>query len=249
MSKIGVETDQHVMLNYKPAGVVERILAYIIDAFVLGAYYLVLTALSELGRSADVNPISPESAAVSVIIYIMPIFLYHLVIEVLWNGYSVGKWFMGIRVVKLDGTRPGLSSYFLRWLLRPFEISMTSGGVALMAILINGKGQRLGDMAGKTCVIKVRKNARLSDTMLKSVSEDYQPTYPQVVELSDEDISVINEVLKSRQKYDYATWLKMVSKTRNLIQAKMGITEARRTDQGFLDLVVQDYNALHGKVN
>ena len=249
MSKIGVETDQHVMLNYKVAGVVERILAYIIDGFVLGAYYLVLTGLSELGRSADISPFGENSAAVTFIIYVLPIFLYHLVIEVLWNGYSVGKWFMGIRVVKLDGTRPGLSSYLLRWLLRPFEIGISSGSIALLAILINGKGQRLGDIAGKTCVIKVRKNARLSDTMLKSIKDDYQPTYPQVVELSDKEISIINEVLKSRQKYDYATWLKMVNKTRKLIQDKMGLTEVRRTDQGFLDIVVQDYNALHGKVD
>lgn len=248
MSKIGVETDQHVMLNYKPAGVVERILAFIIDGFVLGAYYLALVGLSELGRAADINPFGENSAAVAVVIYIMPIFLYHLVIEVLWNGYSVGKWFLGIRVVKLDGTRPGLTGYLLRWLLRPFEIGMTSGGVALLTILINGKGQRLGDIAGKTCVIKVRKNARLSDTMLKSINEDYKTTFPQVAELTDQDITIINEVLKSRDKYDYATWLKMVSKTRNLIQSKMGIIEAKMTDQGFLEIIVQDYNAMHGKV-
>ena len=42
MAKVGIETTQHVQLSQDPAGVTERILAYILDFIVLGVFYFVL---------------------------------------------------------------------------------------------------------------------------------------------------------------------------------------------------------------
>lgn len=249
MAQIGVETAQHVQLNYKVAGITERIIAYLLDGFVLGAYWLFLIAVGSIGDNSETPidaSVGEEFVWVGIVIIMLPIMLYHLLIEIFWNGYSVGKWLMGIRVVKLDGTRPELSNYLLRWFIRLFEITMTSGGVALITILVNGKGQRLGDIAAKTCVIRVRRSTKLSDTVFDNFKEDYEAQFPQVMELNDEDVSIINEVLKSRHKYEYSAWIKMVAKTRMFIQEKMGVTITNLTDTNFLKQVIKDYNALHG---
>ena len=249
MASIGVETAQHVQLNYKPASVLDRGIAYFLDALVLGAYWLFLVAIGSMAEGGETTVDSTsgdEYMWIVLLIVFLPIMLYHLIIEVLWNGYSVGKWLVGIRVVKLDGTRPELSNYLIRWLIRLFEVTATSGGLALVTILINGKGQRLGDIAAKTCVIKVGKRTKLSDTVLENFKEDYEAVFPQVMELSDEDISIINQVLKASTQYEYATWIRMTAKTRMKIQEKMGISKTNMTDPEFLKQVIKDYNALHG---
>ncbi len=250
MPEIGVETTQHVRLNYSPATVGDRILAYIVDVFVLGVYWLFIFTLSWMASSGNTGgePVSDEDFWIMMIIIILPVMLYHLVMEIVWNGYTVGKWLIGIRVVKVDGTRPGIIEYLIRWMLRLFEVTMTQGGLALLTILINGKGQRLGDIAAKTCVIKVKKKTSLSDTMLHDVREDYEAVFPQVMDLNDQDITIINEVLKSKYRYDTSAWLKMVSKTRKLTQEKLGIQHSEMGDIQFLQQVVQDYNALHGSL-
>jgi uncharacterized RDD family membrane protein YckC len=246
MSKIGVETAQHVQLNYKPAGVVERILAYILDGIVLGAYFIAIMMLGDSGSEPVDTTVGDEYLWLGMLLIFLPVWLYHLVLEVLWNGYTVGKWLVGIRVVKLDGTRPGITNYLLRWFIRLFEVTMTSGGLALVTILINGKGQRLGDIAAKTCVIKVGRSTKLSDTVLDNFTEDYEARFPQVMELNDEDVTVINDLLKSRDKYEYATWVKMVNKTKKIIEQKMGVSDHGLGSVRFLHQVKKDYNALHG---
>lgn len=248
MSQIGVETAQHVKINYNPAGIFERILAYGIDFLVLGIYLVVLIWITSFGKNlAQVEP-SPGNDWISVIIVLLPIMLYHLVMEILWNGYTVGKWFVGIRVVRIDGTRPSLTNYLIRWIIRLFEITMTSGIVAFFTLLLNDRGQRLGDIAAKTCVIKVKNRTKMDETVFENVVDGYDPVFPQVAELKDLDISIINDVLKSRSGYDKAAWLGMVAKARVLIQQKTGTTNTGLGDVAFLKQVVKDYNALHGRI-
>lgn len=250
MANLGVETTQHVQLNYTPSGITERILAYILDGIILGAYWVFILTLGLIGNDATTPPVdvttSDEYVWVAMLIIMLPVFLYHLIIEVLWNGYSVGKWLMGIRVVMLDGTRPNLSNYLIRWLIRLFEITLTSGGIALITILINGKGQRLGDIAAKTCVIKVRRKTKFSDTVFEDFNEGYEPVFQQVMELNDKDISIVNEVLKAKRKYEYGTWIELVAKTRAFTQEKMGVSTTNLKDTDFLKQIVKDYNALNG---
>ena len=245
MSNIGVETTQHVQLNYKPASVIDRIVAYLLDGIVLGAYWILLVTIGD-SSSSEGGTSDEQFLWVGMLLIFLPIWLYHLISEVLWNGYTVGKWLVGIRVVKLDGTRPSITNYLIRWFIRIFEVSATGGGLALLAVLINGKGQRLGDIAAKTCVIKVGKQTKLSATMFENVSEDYEAMFPQVMELKDEDIAVINDVLKSKNNYEYSAWIKLVGKSKKLIMEKMGLKETELSGKPFLEQVIKDYNALHG---
>lgn len=244
----GIETSQHVQISYEPAGVGERVLAFILDAFFLGVYYLVvLYIFGLLAVNGGPDSTTDMPTWTLYLVVVLPMMSYHLLCEVLWKGYSIGKKIVGIRVVKTDGTRAGLSGYLLRWLFRLVEITMTSGVVAFVTILLNGKGQRLGDIVAKTCVIKERKKVKLDETLFSELEDGYTPEFPQVRELSDKDIRIIKEVMNSRKEYDRNTWFTMLQRTRKLTEDKMGLTE-RRSDmdaEEFLKTIIQDYNALH----
>lgn len=245
---VGIETSQHVKLNYEPAGVGERVLAFFLDGFFIGVYFLVggwiWGYLKEIAAGS-------ESILTSnwlfYLLVLIPILCYHLISEILSNGYSPGKKIVGIRVINIDGTRASLSGFLIRWLFRLVEISMTSGVLAFVTVIMNGKGQRIGDILAKTCVINERKKVKLDQTILEDLEESYEPRFKQVTELRDEDIRIVREVLNARSKYEYDTWFKMLQRTRELIEKKLGISDhGMRTDE-FLKTVVKDYNVLHGK--
>lgn len=247
MNQIGVETTQHVKLNYNPAPVGDRLLAFFVDVIVLVAFqfivFIAFGAVQELSK--DLNEFVIENNWIIILIYVIPTFFYHLTSEVIWNGKSFGKWVMGLQVVMTDGTNPSLGNYLIRWIFRLVEITFTSGMVAFITILVNGKGQRLGDIAAKTCVIKTRKKVKLSDTIFSELESDYKVVYPSVVELRDEQIRTIKEVLSSKKEYDNSTWFVMVQRTANIIQMKIGIEKMESKADEFLKQIIRDYNHLH----
>lgn len=212
-------------------------------------YYLVVIWIwgyvVNFGSSS--SDIESSSVWVLYVVLIIPVLTYHLISEVVSNGYSLGKKIVGIRVVKIDGTRATLSGYLVRWMFRLVEISMTSGVVAFITIIVNGKGQRIGDILGKTCVIKERKKVKLDNTLFAEVADAYEPVFPQVAELSDSDIRIIKEVLDSRSHYEYDNWFLMLQKTRKKIEDRLGVQDHDLRGDEFLKTVIKDYNAIHGK--
>lgn len=242
-----VETTQHVKLSYEPAGVGERILAFLLDGFFIGVYYVVVIWIWGYANSVGSESSVPkEKIWILYLVLILPVMLYHLIFEVMWKGYSLGKKIVGIRVVKIDGTRADLSGYLIRWLFRLVEITMTSGVLAFVTILLNGKGQRLGDIVGKTCVIKERKKVKLDNTLFTDLEEDYEPVFKQVAELTDKDVRIIQEVLNSRSNYEFDAWFLMLQRTRKLVEDKLGLTRADMNAEHFLKTIIKDYNAIHG---
>ena len=150
-----------------------------------------------------------------------------------------------MRVVKLDGTQAGIGSYFLRWIIAPIDIYFTYGSVGLITMLINGKGQRLGDLAANTTVVKLKAQAKLDDTILQTTPSQYNVKFPQVDLLSDKDISIIKEVLDLNFKQpDAMMYERILRKTKDAIEKKIGISSDLHP-LTFLDTVMKDYNFLH----
>ncbi|MWC27871.1 RDD family protein [Paenibacillus sp. MMS18-CY102] len=83
--------------------------------------------------------------------------IYYWLLETFF-GMTVGKWAMRIRVVNANGQLPGIGQAAIRNLLRILEFCplMLNGIIAGILVLAHQKRQRLGDMAAKTFVLKVR---------------------------------------------------------------------------------------------
>ena len=54
-------------------------------------------------------------------------------------------------------------------------------------MLFNKKSQRLGDMAAGTAVIGLKDSVNINHTILEYLREDYKPSYPNVIKLSDNE--------------------------------------------------------------
>lgn len=232
MDKFQIETAQNVNIVQNVAGVGDRILAFLVDVLILGIYVIMVSVVfSWLELSDDLYFIVVMTIG-------LPLFLYHLLWEMFWNGRSPGKAALRLRVVKLDGSKPAFSNYMLRWLLRIIDITLTSGALALVTILMNGRGQRLGDLAASTTVISEKQQVNFSQTLLMDIPEDYKPTYPQVTVFTDPEMQTIKTLYtEARLNGNHNVILKLSEK----VSKVMEITY-EATPMVFLDKVIKDYN-------
>ncbi len=242
MQTVPVETAQNVTIEYETAGVGERILAAMVDYIILFAYaFLVILGYVALGDYIK------NFTVAYFILMALPAFTYDLICETALDGQSFGKKLLGVKVVKLDGTQPSVGSYLLRWVLRIVDISFLGGTIAVVTILLNGRGQRLGDIAAGTTVIRLKQSVMMSDTILVPLGEDYQPVFPAAEKLDDGAVTIIKEVLDFEKKNRSAASAKeILEKTRAKLEGVMGVA-AGMDPKDFLETVLRDYNFFHGK--
>jgi uncharacterized RDD family membrane protein YckC len=235
MQKVGIKTTQNVFIDYEVAGLGERIGAFLLDLVLLAAYVGMLLYINfEISRL----PLSVN------LLLMLPVFLYHLLCEVFLNGQSIGKRQLNIKVVLMDGTSPALGHYLLRWVLRPVDI-LLYGSVAILCILIGGKGQRLGDIAAGTTVVKYREKvfANRQPVYANELPEDYVVSFPQVIRLTDEDIALIRETLsRYRRTANPQPVQAMTDKAKEILEVETDMPPVK-----FLNVLMKDYQHLSGQ--
>ncbi|MDT0689053.1 RDD family protein [Salegentibacter sp. F188] len=232
MDNFQIETAQNISIKQNVAGIGERIVAYIVDSFIL-ILYAIITGLIISGTDLDSG-----GTWMYYLVLGLPVFLYYLLWETFWNGQTPGKAAMQLRVVKEDGSRPVFSNYLIRWLLRFIDITLTSGAVAVVMILLNGKGQRLGDLAAKTTVISEKQRMGIENTLAVDLPENYTPKYSQVTVLNDADIQEIKEIYrKAKINGNHNVILSLAAKVSELLDL-----EYQERPMDFISRVISDYN-------
>lgn len=82
--------------------------------------------------------------------------LYYLLLPVIWSGYTVGKRFVGIRIVKVDGTDVHLGNMLLREVISQLIYYLTFG-IALvisgLLVIFREDKRALHDLLAGTCVV------------------------------------------------------------------------------------------------
>lgn len=207
------------------------------------------------------------------LLLMLPIMFYHFIQELTMNGQSIGKKILGLRVVDEFGGKPSFSQFTIRWLLRISDVwivillfyiismmSRNSGFDNVQTILIvlfglgflitdivlvvtSQKGQRIGDILAKTILIRINTKENIEDTVFMEVADNYKPSFPQIMQLSDKDINAIKSILETaRKKGDY----NMAEAASSKIKAHLGI-ESSVSPFDFLDVLMKDYNYLSTK--
>jgi uncharacterized RDD family membrane protein YckC len=232
MEQFQIETAQNISIDQNTAHLGERILAYLIDTVIIVIYYMLMIWLL---FALDVD--AGDQWAIFMVAG-LPAFLYYLVLETFMDGKTIGKHLMQLRVVKLDGSKPDFSSYFMRWILRIVDISISSGGVAVFTILMRGKGQRVGDIAAGTTIISEKKRVFLKDTLLRELPDDYVPQFSQVTVFTDQEMGTIKDLYdKAKRNGDHNVILSLSIRIKKVTQ----ITNTMQPID-FLDVVIKDYS-------
>jgi uncharacterized RDD family membrane protein YckC len=232
MEEFQIETAQNVGIQQNVANLGDRMLAYLLDSLIIFLYMMMVIMLL-VSLDLDMR----DSWAIY-LLATLPAFLYYVLLETFWNGQTVGKYVLKTRVVKLDGSKPTFSSYLVRWLLRIIDIALTSGGVAVLTILIRGKGQRVGDIAAGTTVISEKVHVKLSDTIHKELPSDYKPIYTQVTLFKDSEMQTIKSLFEiAKQKGQHNIILSLHKRILEVMQV-----ETKQKPIDFVDTVIKDYN-------
>lgn len=231
---VRIQTSQNVELEYEPASIGDRILATILDRLIyIGWVLLWILIYSLLKLSGDM------SVFVVILTIALPIMMYPILTEYFLNGQTLGKRAMNIRVVLLNGNQPTLGAYILRWLLILVDTELLTPLVAIITIAANGKGQRVGDIAAGTTVIKTTKRVSLSQVTYQALPEDYRVTYLEASQLNDRDIETIRQVLRNRNE-------ELMVRTAEKVSGVLGITNVVEP-RLFLLTIINDYVHLASK--
>jgi uncharacterized RDD family membrane protein YckC len=78
---------------------------------------------------------------------------YYIFFEMIWNGQSPGKRLVGLRAIRGDGMPITLAESAIRNLVRLVDFLPVSYGVGIVAMFIDTKSRRLGDLAAGTLVV------------------------------------------------------------------------------------------------
>jgi uncharacterized RDD family membrane protein YckC len=205
-----------------------------------------------------------ESVGIDILIISLPMLLYSLLTELWFNGQTLGKKIMAIRVISLEGGEPTFGQFILRWITRFFEwpfffgyIAFSTAGVivyifitgmlgiaVVIIVSVSNKNQRLGDMIAGTVVVNTKSALTLADTVFVQIDKtDYKVLFPEVMRLSDRDINTIKGVLtqaSKRNNYDMCNRVSMKIKEVLQIQSDMHVDQ-------FLEKLLSDYNYLATK--
>jgi uncharacterized RDD family membrane protein YckC len=242
MSEFNILTAQNVSIEFESAGVGDRIVATILDSIFMFFYMLVVYFIFfavVLGKSGNIDNSDSSFFVIVAMLCFVPVIFYHLLSEYFFNGQSLGKRIMKIRVIKLDGTEPGIGAYLLRWLLRFVDITMFSGLVAVITVAVSEKGQRLGDMAAGTTVIRQKPFVPLELLRPVDVAADHKVSFPEVERLNDKDIHTIKLVLNRWQEADN---YEVVEQAAARLKESLRITDTKGfSDVDLLKTILADY--------
>jgi len=238
METIKVNTSQHVAIDYPVAGLGERISARLIDLAMFGGLsFLVIIFISVTGsRNSDVFNILLFA------LYTASYVFYNLVYEIFFDGQSVGKKLMKIKVISLDGGQASIGQYFIRWLFRLADFPLTGQVGGLICIALTENKQRMGDLVAGTVVIKTVARTSFEQIAFVPVEEGYIPVFTDVHQLQDRDIELIHEVLTTYYKTgQYELIYAMAAK----IAERLSVSLPQGMNQlEFLNTVLKDYNQL-----
>lgn len=272
MSVIKIPTSFNIDVEFPIPEFYRRIISLLID-IIIEFIYLVI-ALRIYGSIARGSNIFDEDVQYNLqailLVLILPIMVYHVVLEITMNGQSIGKKIMGMRVVNENGGRPGISQFIIRWLLRVSDVwivaliillasnptffyNAESTFIFLLAlgflitdivlVVSSQKGQRIGDMLARTILIRTNTKANIEETVFQEVADNYIPTFPQIMRLSDKDINAVKSILETaNKKGDYQLASIAADKIKNHLNINTNMSPF-----DFLDIVLKDYNYLSVK--
>ena len=241
---IQVETPQNVTIDYEPAGLGFRALAYIVDLLVKGAWALLCFYITFRMLKLDETDFFDDyfSLYTYIIVLAVPIIFYDLLFEYFTRGQSPGKKIFKIRVVNINGSMPSFGSYLMRWLFRLVDIDLFYAMPGIISILSTKNSQRIGDILAGTTVISlmIDKKNKLEIPNLE-YNDNYKVVYYDVLDkLSDRDIQMIRSILDDNKMKDneYFT-TKLVDRIKTITGYSFD-----GDNHSFLVKLLDDYNYL-----
>jgi uncharacterized RDD family membrane protein YckC len=246
IKSIEFESVQHVPIEFELASSGQRAIAMLIDFIVFITLIILLSA--GLGFETIMNNASSVG-----LIFRLPFILYFPICESLFNGQSIGKYTIGIRVVTTNGKSPGIKEIMTRWLFRGDYLWLTLnyytflwfgfGLTGYFISLTSNYSQRLGDSFAGTLVIRNKSSSRFRIKDLHNIKnkEEHTPEYTNLHRFTDEDMMLIKNALERLNRYPNKEIEGFVCKLAEETARLIELPEQNKPPKEFLQTVFRDY--------
>ncbi|MFC1975526.1 RDD family protein [Chloroflexota bacterium] len=210
---LSIDTPENVAFGYDVAGIGSRFLAALVDTILIlilqAVVNIPLILLANLWLD---NLVNDETAllmwmfAISGFVAFIFFWGYYIFFEMIWNGQSPGKRWVGLQVIRTNGTPITLAESIIRNLIRLVDFLPAYYGVGIVTMFINEQSRRLGDLAAGTLVVHSRATVTLESLAAESTSS--RPPQPVSAEISklplerltSSDIQMVEDFLRRRDE-------------------------------------------------
>jgi uncharacterized RDD family membrane protein YckC len=247
----GIVTPEAVLLEFHTAGVASRTIAELLD---LGALFLglviVITALNLVANLTG-DGIGPVVlTVVGLLLTFMVIVGYPAAMETFWNGRTLGKAAMGLRVVTREGAPIRFRHAAIRAMLGVIEIWAFFGIPAIISIIVSKRDQRLGDLVAGTLVLGQRAGRRAAPPVQFAVPWNWE-SYVQSLDVSPltaEQYGVVRAVLLRAGEMSPAARWQVSTEVATSVAGRMRIpVPVEVAPEMFLSCVATAYQRRHAR--
>lgn len=252
-----IDTPENVVFGYEVVGIGSRFLAALVDTTII---VLIQLPVNLLTFYAFFSEGAAGSAAAAVLTFISFALLwgYYIFFEARWNGRTPGKKQVGLRVIRQDGSPVTLSEVLVRNLVRLVDFLPVAYGVGMVAMFIDGRARRLGDLAAGTLVVREQE-----EVTLHSLRRPSSPAYPlgergemetAVADwplhlLDESDVQLAESFLRRRRALTGNHRRELATQIANRLRAEMALPALPASGQAGAEIgaVVREYRRRSGR--
>jgi uncharacterized RDD family membrane protein YckC len=194
-------TPERIVFNYPLAGPFRRVVAYLLDLMLL-IFLAIVVLIASLAFFGLIGA-AGAGTGVFLVAYFLLMWGYGAFCEGVFNGQTVGKRLIGIRVMSDQGVPITGAQAVLRNLVGavdgplPFVFML-----GLSSMLLTRKFQRLGDLAAGTMVVVEQRRRRVGVIRIKDPAVDaVLPWLPVRIEAGPEMARALSDYVKHRSRF------------------------------------------------
>ncbi|MCO4748274.1 MAG: RDD family protein [Proteobacteria bacterium] len=194
-----VMTPERVRFRYRLAGPGRRAVAWLIDALL--RLIVVVGVMTVVVLLSIIPGVGAVGQGLFLVVLFISEWVYGVFFETVLGGRTPGKLLLSLRVVREDGSPGRFTDYLLRNLVRAVDYLPGFFAIGLTSMLFDRRLRRVGDLVGGTVVVvEERDSVRDRAEIQPPVSEEERVALPARVDLSREELSVIELFLRRRKR-------------------------------------------------
>jgi uncharacterized RDD family membrane protein YckC len=235
--RLTITTPEGVELSLTLAGVGSRFIAAVIDALL---ELVTLGALAALVFPTNGFGLGANAAEAAFVVALFAVFWgYDVAFEVLAGGRTLGKRWSGLRVIREGGQPIGFLASTTRNLLRIVDWLPSGYLIGIIAILVSGKNQRLGDIVAGTIVVR-----ELPSPITQSLRAPAPPATPapmlgwDVSAISPEELATVRRFLDRRAEIGPDARHELAATLASRLRLKAAGVPPELGSEEFLELLV-----------
>lgn len=244
IEKLTIETPEQIELEFPIAGLGSRGMALLVDTVIqLVVVIVVLITTSLISPDLSRYWVTAGKWMTAAIILLMFCLYwgYFAIFEVFWNGQTPGKRQARIRVITASGRPITVFEAIARNFLRAVD-SQLLYIVGAIAIAVDKKNRRLGDMVAGTVVIHELQEQGDSYWYAQKSDVVSKPSVEAVTAMTAQEFQLIETFLNRRLDLPYEQRQRTAQNIADHIGARLNVPPADRTSpENFLEELSRRY--------